>query len=77
MLDLLSLFYLTVRLMAAMNLNELGQLLKALGITVNTIGYNADLKELTKLSKINESVSIDASNDDVIYKLKELFNAEF
>ena len=52
-------------------------IIKALGITVNTIGYNADLKELTKLSKINESVSIDASNDDVIYKLKELFNAEF
>ncbi|KXT86074.1 VWA domain-containing protein [Streptococcus panodentis] len=52
-------------------------IIKALGITVNTIGYNADLEELARLSKINESVSIDASNDDVIYKLKELFNAEF
>ena len=53
------------------------QIIKALGITVNTIGYNADLKELAKLSKINESVAINADNDDVVYKLKELFNAEF
>lgn len=52
-------------------------IIEALGITVNTIGYNADLDELQKLSKINESVSINADNDDVIYKLKELFNAEF
>ena len=51
--------------------------IKALGITVHTIGYNADLKELGQLSKINESVAIDASNEDVAYKLKELFNAEF
>ena len=52
-------------------------IIKSLGITVNTIGYNADLDELQKLSKINESVSINADSDDVIYKLKELFNAEF
>ena len=52
-------------------------IIRSLGITVNTIGYNANLKELSKLSKINESVSIDAENNDVIYKIKELFNAEF
>lgn len=53
------------------------QIIQALGITVNTIGYNANLEELTKISKINESVSINADSDDVVYKLKELFNAEF
>lgn len=53
------------------------QIIDALGITVNTIGYNANLEELTKISKINESVSINADSDDVVYKLKELFNAEF
>ena len=53
------------------------QIIEALGITVNTIGYNANLDELSKLSAINESVSINADSEDVIYKLKELFNAEF
>ena len=53
------------------------QIIESLGITVNTIGYNADLDELAKLSKINESVSINADSDNVTYKLKELFNAEF
>ena len=36
-----------------------------------------DLEELSKLSKINESVAINADSDNVTYKLKELFNAEF
>ena len=53
------------------------QIIESLGITVNTIGYNANLDELSKLSAINESVSINADSEDVIYKLKELFNAEF
>ena len=57
--------------------DRVAPIIKSLGITVHTIGYNADLKELAKLSKINESVSIDADNDNVVYKLKELFNAEF
>ena len=57
--------------------DRVAPIIESLGITVNTIGYNANLKELSKLSQINESVSIDASNEDVIYKLKELFNAEF
>ena len=60
-----------------MNFDRIKPIIKSLGITVHTIGYNADLKELGQLSKINESVSIDASNEDVTYKLKELFNAEF
>lgn len=57
--------------------DRVAPIIESLGITINTIGYNANLKELSKLSQINESVSIDASNEDVIYKLKELFNAEF
>ena len=60
-----------------MNFDRIEPIIRSLGITVHTIGYNADLKELNKLAKINESVSIDASSDDVVYKLKELFNAEF
>ena len=51
--------------------DRVAPIIESLGITVNTIGYNANLKELSKLSQINESVSIDASNEDVIYKLKD------
>lgn len=57
--------------------NRAAKIIESLGITVNTIGYNADLEELSKLSKINESVAINADSDNVTYKLKELFNAEF
>lgn len=52
-------------------------IIEALGVTVHTIGYNADLEELGRLAQINESAVIDASSDDVAHKLKELFNAEF
>lgn len=42
---------------------------------IYTIGYNANLDELRKISELNEAASIDADNDDVIYQLKNLFNA--
>lgn len=47
-------------------------------IPVYTIAYGseADTDELGKLSNINEAAQIDASSDDVIYKLKCLFNAQ-
>ena len=41
-----------------------------------TIGYNANLSALSELSAINEAASINADNDDVIYSLKSLFNAQ-
>lgn len=62
---------------AGHSFNRVAPIIESLGITVNTIGYNANLDELGKLSAINESVAIDASSEDVIYKIKELFNAEF
>ena len=44
-------------------------------VPVYTIGYNADLDELKKVSQINEAASINADSDDVVYQLKNLFNA--
>lgn len=44
-------------------------------IPIYTIGYNADLDELRELSNINEAASIDADTDDVVYQLRNLFNA--
>jgi len=43
---------------------------------INTIGYNANIPELQKISNINEGVCINADNEDVAYKLSNLFNAE-
>lgn len=44
-------------------------------IPIYTIGYNADLDELKTISEINEAATINADTDDVIYQLKNLFNA--
>ncbi len=46
------------------------------GIPVYTIGYNADIEALQSISNINEASSINADSDDVIYKIKSLFNAQ-
>lgn len=58
------------------SLEDIKDMLKALKIPVYTIGYNADIKALQSLSNINEAASINADSEDVIYKLKELFNAQ-
>jgi len=46
------------------------------GIPIYTIGYNEDIESLKDLSSINEAVYIDADNDDVVYELAALFNAQ-
>ncbi len=57
------------------DLSDVDGILKALRIPVYTIGYNANIDALKKISSINEAASIDASTDDVVYQLKNLFNA--
>ncbi|BCJ93610.1 VWA domain-containing protein [Anaerocolumna cellulosilytica] len=51
-------------------------LIKESGIPIYTIGYNADIEALQTISEINEASSINADSDDVIYKIKSLFNAQ-
>jgi Ca-activated chloride channel family protein len=46
------------------------------GIPIYTIGYNANIDALQTISNINEASSINADSDDVIYKIKSLFNAQ-
>ena len=60
---------------AGYDLADVEGILKALRIPVYTIGYNANIDALKKISSINEAASIDASTDDVVYQLKNLFNA--
>lgn len=57
------------------SLNSITDALKISNIPVYTIGYNANLAELKTVSDINEAASIDADSDDVVYQLKNLFNA--
>lgn len=49
--------------------------LKYYQIPVYTIGYNDKIPELETIASLNEAACINATTDDVIYKLKNLFNA--
>ena len=56
-------------------INDIGGAVAAAQIPIYTIGYNADLSELKSISELNEAATINADTDDVIYQLKNLFNA--
>lgn len=47
-------------------------------VPIYTIGYTneADTKSLKELSDINEATIINADSDDIVYKIKSLFNAQ-
>ena len=57
-------------------LDEIKGPVEDLGIPVYTIGYNANIPALQAISSINEAASINADTDDVVYKLRNMFNAE-
>lgn len=57
------------------SLKEISGPIDALNIPIYTIGYNANIPALQSISEINEAASINADSDDVIYKLKNLFNS--
>lgn len=59
-----------------MNYNSAESIVAAYGIPIYTIGYNEEIDSLKDLSSINEAVYIDADNDDVVYELSALFNAQ-
>jgi len=58
------------------SLKNIRDIVEGLEVPCYTIGYNANLEALSELSSINEAASINADNDDVIYSLKSLFNAQ-
>lgn len=60
------------------SLNTISNAVKDSGIPIYTIGYTdaADMDELGKLSEINESASINADSDDIVYQIKSLFNSQ-
>ncbi len=58
------------------SLDEIKGIVEDTGIPIYTIGYNANIPALQEISSINEAASINADTEDVVYKLRNLFNAE-
>ncbi|HOW13660.1 VWA domain-containing protein [Methanosarcina sp.] len=58
------------------SLDDIKGIVEDTGIPIYTIGYNANIPALQTISSINEAASINADTDDVVYKLRNLFNAE-
>ena len=54
---------------------EVDDVIEGLRIPVYTVGFEADLDELARLSSLVEAASIDASEEDVEFKIAALFNA--
>ena len=61
-----------------MELRDIQDAVKDTGIPVYTISYgdDADKAALSSISGINEAASINADSDDIVYKLKSLFNSQ-
>ena len=57
------------------NLSQIKDYVSTVGIPIYTIGYHTEQDLLKKISEINEAACIDATSDDVVYKLKNLFNS--
>lgn len=61
---------------AGASYDDIEKAIRHVGIPIYTIAYNeTNLDELKKISSINEAASINAGTDDVVYQLKNLFNA--
>lgn len=58
------------------SLNEIEDIISTYEMPVYTIGYNANIEALKKVSEINEAATINAESDDIAYQLKNLFNSE-
>ena len=55
--------------------SDVDNVIEGLRIPVYTVGFEADLDELDRVSSLVEAASIDASEDDVEFKIAALFNA--
>ena len=57
------------------SLSDIQGVVSGLKVPVYTICYNGDFEAMEELSGINEGVNINADTDDVVYQLRQLFNA--
>ena len=60
------------------NLKTLKPALKESALPVYTISYtsDADKDAMRELSEVNEAATINADSDDIVYKIKSLFNSQ-
>ena len=60
------------------SLSTITPALKESTIPVYTISYTdeADTESMKKLSEVNEAATINADSDDIVYKIKSLFNSQ-
>lgn len=58
------------------SLNDISSLINNYQIPIYSIGYNANIEALKRISEINEAATINADSEDIIYQLKNLFNSE-
>ena len=59
-----------------LSLYDVKGLINGIGIPVYGIGFEADLTDLQQLADVNEGYCINADEEDVVYKLRNLFVAE-
>jgi Ca-activated chloride channel family protein len=60
---------------SGLSFGDTAAVIAGLGIPVYTVGFEANVGELARLSSLVESASINASEDDVEFKMASLFNA--
>lgn len=58
------------------NLSKISPVVEGLKIPIHTICYGTSIDEMEEMSTINEASSIKASPEDVVYNLKNIFNAQ-
>lgn len=56
--------------------DKVAPVIEGLHIPIHTICYGTDIDEMKELSMLNEASNIQASPDDVVYNLKNMFNAQ-
>jgi Ca-activated chloride channel family protein len=56
-------------------LGDIDEVIAGLRIPIYTVGFEADIDELTSLSSLVEAASINANEEDVEFKMAALFNA--
>ncbi len=61
--------------MDGFSFGDVDETIAGLRIPVYTVGFEADITELAKLSTLVEAASINASEEDVEFKMSALFNA--
>jgi Ca-activated chloride channel family protein len=60
---------------SGLEFDDVARVIEGVSIPVYTVGFEADLEELARVSSLVEAASIDASESDVEFKIAALFNA--